>query len=66
MIYCPVGNAKLQGLLTQLDLTGTRYNIALVSSPEDHSAHYLPICPPVNVLFGGYRTLHRYNVILPF
>ena len=24
------GNAKLQGLLTQLDLTGNRYNIALV------------------------------------
>ena len=25
-----VGNAKLQGLLTQLDLTGNKYNIALV------------------------------------
>ncbi len=27
------GNAKLQGLVTQLDLTGNRYNIALVSYP---------------------------------
>ncbi|EIW53158.1 MFS general substrate transporter [Trametes versicolor FP-101664 SS1] len=26
-----IGNAKLQGLLTQLDLSGQRYNIALVS-----------------------------------
>ena len=26
------GNAKLQGLTTQLDLTGHRYNIALVSA----------------------------------
>lgn len=26
-----IGNAKLQGLLTQLDLTGQKYNIALVS-----------------------------------
>ena len=25
------GNAKLQGLTTQLDLTGNKYNIALVS-----------------------------------
>lgn len=25
------GNAKLQGLVTQLHLTGNRYNIALVS-----------------------------------
>lgn len=31
------GNAKLDGLLTQLDLTGNRYNIALVRS-------YLPSC----------------------
>ena len=29
--YYRLGNAKLQGLVTQLDLTGNRYNIALVS-----------------------------------
>ncbi len=29
-----LGNAKLQGLVTQLDLTGTRYNAALVSIPQ--------------------------------
>ena len=29
-LSCLTGNAKLQGLVTQLDLTGNRYNIALV------------------------------------
>lgn len=30
---CSAGNAKLAGLVTQLELTGNRYNIALVSRP---------------------------------
>ena len=29
VVVLHIGNAKLQGLLTQLDLTGNRYNIAL-------------------------------------
>ena len=32
MIDGKIGNAKLQGLTTQLNLTGDKYNIALVSS----------------------------------
>ncbi len=30
------GNARLQGLVTQLDLTGNQYNIALVRFPIYH------------------------------
>ncbi|KAI0708286.1 MFS general substrate transporter [Earliella scabrosa] len=53
-----IGNAKLQGLLTQLDLTGNRYNIALVS-------HYLVLkkcrpsrwLPGITVLWGITTTL---------
>ena len=33
-----LGNAKLQGLQTQLHLTGNRYNIALVSHHVDNQA----------------------------
>ncbi|KAI0658144.1 MFS general substrate transporter [Cubamyces menziesii] len=31
-----IGNAKLQGLLTELELTGNKYNIALVSIMSSH------------------------------
>ena len=33
------GNAKLQGLTTQLDLTGNKYNIALVCAPSPFSSY---------------------------
>ncbi|KAH9922164.1 hypothetical protein B0H21DRAFT_827034 [Amylocystis lapponica] len=32
-----IGNAKLQGLTTQLDLTGNKYNIAL-------TMYFIPYC----------------------
>ncbi|KAH9919553.1 MFS general substrate transporter [Fomitopsis serialis] len=46
-----IGNAKLQGLMTQLDLTGNRYNIAL-------TFFYIPYClfdPPANLILKRLR-----------
>ncbi|KZT63330.1 hypothetical protein DAEQUDRAFT_770719 [Daedalea quercina L-15889] len=46
-----IGNAKLEGLMTQLDLTGNRYNIAL-------TMFYIPYClfdPPANLLLKKFR-----------
>ncbi|KAH9846723.1 MFS general substrate transporter [Lenzites betulinus] len=46
-----IGNAKLQGLLTQLDLTGTRYNIAL----SMYYLFYLLFNIPSNLLLKKLR-----------
>ncbi|KZT63416.1 MFS general substrate transporter [Daedalea quercina L-15889] len=46
-----IGNAKLQGLTTQLDLTGNRYNIAL-------TMYYIPYCLlecPANLVLKKLR-----------
>ena len=32
--YTGIGNARLQGLTTQLNLTGNKFNIAIVSSKD--------------------------------
>uniref|UniRef100_A0A8H7XRE6 MFS general substrate transporter n=1 Tax=Psilocybe cubensis TaxID=181762 RepID=A0A8H7XRE6_PSICU len=54
-----IGNAKLQGLLTQLDLTGNRYNIAL-------TMYFIPYCifecpskwlPGITVTWGIVMTM---------
>ncbi|KAH9835021.1 uncharacterized protein C8Q71DRAFT_137660 [Rhodofomes roseus] len=53
-----IGNARLQGLTTQLDLTGNRYNIAL-------TMFYIPYClfePPANLVLKKFRP-SRYNVL---
>lgn len=44
-----IGNAKLEGLVIQLDLTGNRFNIALVRNPwfRVHNIAYLT---------AGYRS----------
>ena len=42
--FISTGNAKIQGLTTQLDLTGNRYNLALVRDMHVNST------VPVNVL----------------
>ncbi|KAI0816842.1 MFS general substrate transporter [Trametes gibbosa] len=46
-----IGNAKLQGLLTQLDLTGARYNIALTM----YYLSYLLFNIPANLLLKKLR-----------
>jgi sugar phosphate permease len=46
-----IGNAKLQGLLTQLDLTGNRFNIAL-------TMYFIPYCIfecPANLVLKRFR-----------
>ncbi|EJD40522.1 MFS general substrate transporter [Auricularia subglabra TFB-10046 SS5] len=46
-----IGNAKIQGLVEQLDLTGNRYNIAL-------TMFFIPYCvcePPANILLKKLR-----------
>ncbi|KAH9914907.1 MFS general substrate transporter [Epithele typhae] len=46
-----IGNAKLQGLTTQLDLTGNRYNIAL-------TMYFIPYCLfecPANLVLKKFR-----------
>ncbi|KAH9919549.1 MFS general substrate transporter [Fomitopsis serialis] len=46
-----IGNAKLQGLTTQLDLTGNKYNIAL-------TMYYIPYCLlecPANLVLKKFR-----------
>ncbi|KAI0325823.1 MFS general substrate transporter [Cubamyces sp. BRFM 1775] len=46
-----IGNAKLQGLLTQLDLTGNKYNIAL-------TMYFVPYCLcecPANLVLKKFR-----------
>ncbi|RPD60526.1 MFS general substrate transporter [Lentinus tigrinus ALCF2SS1-6] len=58
-----IGNAKLQGLLTQLDLTGNRYNIALVRLGDLSVALVLKKfrpsrwLPGITVLWGITTTL---------
>jgi len=46
-----IGNAKLEGLTTQLDLTGNKYNIALIM-------FFIPYClcePPSNLALRAFR-----------
>ena len=63
------GNAKLQGLVTELELTGNRYNIALVRLPVyidprnlDDNAYqtmFFVVCP-----FSGYIFSNTGNIVL--
>ncbi|KAI6045450.1 MFS general substrate transporter [Pisolithus marmoratus] len=45
-----VGNAKLEGLMTQLQLTGSRYNVALVSQETPYTRYVLWWLPLTTLL----------------
>ena len=59
-----IGNAKLDGLVTQLDLTGNRYNIALVRNVW--SIHRIAILQlgADNVLHSKHLTLAGCRFVL--
>ncbi|KAG0694942.1 MFS general substrate transporter [Suillus ampliporus] len=57
-----IGNAKLEGLVTQLDLTGNRFNIAL-------TMYFIPYCLcecPANLVLKLFRPSRRvFSIWLP-
>ncbi|KII85303.1 hypothetical protein PLICRDRAFT_116666 [Plicaturopsis crispa FD-325 SS-3] len=56
MSFLDRGNAKLEGLLTQLDLTGNKYNIALVR-PLFPAVFTVSWLPGITILWGIIMTL---------
>lgn len=55
-----IGNAKIEGLIEDLGLTGTQYNVALAMFFPSCEYHYSPVADPRLPLF---RIVPEYNTL---